>query len=431
MNTVEIGNKFEERVLSLFNDELKQGRLWFNPECCQIFHKKGYYSKDRKKEITVDISIEVRLPGKTKWSILVVIECKDYNHKIPVDDVEEFNSKLQQIAGVNVKGIIASSNSFQEGAINYSGARGIGLVRILKDYMKWILTRAVTGLITYEQIENSKLDIYDGLTDEDYINENIDFYGNYKDKFTHSLKQLLELLFDEVRSNETDFDKLLLNDENNHVFVPYMQEEEIEKISTEILSYNNYSTLEVPIKEICNNLEKEKNIKFQFQKSLGTDALGFEILGKISFQPSTVIYILSSGSTNPYRIKFTKAHELGHFYLNHFNYLYSEYYSEKDYQNEIPTFIDVKDIKRLEWQANYFASCLLLPKENFVREFLKLILKEEIKNRGHGILFVDNQNCNLKNFYLITNTLRDIFQVSRKVIEIRLKNLDLLTDVRK
>ena len=431
MNTVKIGNKFEERVLSLFNDELKQGRLLFNPEYCQIFHKKGYYSKERKKEIIVDISIEVRLPDETKWSILVVIECKDYNHKIPVDDVEEFNSKLQQIAGVDVKGIIASSNSFQEGAINYSSARGIGLVRILKNNMKWILTRAVTGLITYEQIENSKLDIYDGLTDEDYINENIDFYANYKDKFTHSLKQLLEFLFNEVKSNENDFDKLLINEENNHVFVPYMQEEEIEKISNEILSYNNYSTLEVPIKEICNNLEKEKEIKFQFQKSLGTDALGFEILGKISFQPSTVVHILNNVSMNPYRIKFTIAHELGHFFLNHFNYLYSEYYSEKDYQDEIPTLIDVKDIKRLEWQANYFASCLLLPKENFIREFLKLILKEEIKNRGYGILFVDSQNCNLKNFYLITNTLKDIFQVSRKVIEIRLKNLDLLTDVRK
>ena len=110
--------------------------------------------------------------------------------------------------------------------------------------------------------------------------------------------------------------------------------------------------------------------------------------------------------------------------------MHSEYYSEKDYQNEIPTFINVKDIKRLEWQANYFASCLLLPKENFVKEFLKLIHIEEIKNRGYGALFVDKQECNQKNFYLITNKLKDIFQVSRKVIEIRLKNLDLLTDWR-
>lgn len=432
MSTIKIGNEFEKKIFRLFSDELKQGRLLFNPECCQIFHKKGYYSKDRKKNIIVDISLEVTLPGQDKWSILLVVECKNYNHSIPVDDIEEFNSKLLQIAGANVKGIIVSTNSFQEGAVNYASARGMGLARMLNNNnLQWILTRALTGLISFNQIEKSRVNIYEGLTDENYINEHIDFYGNFGDKFTHSLNQLMELLFENEETKIQRYYDLLINNENNQtVFVPFIQKERIEELSVEILDRYHSNDIEAPIKLICDNLERENNIKFLFEKTLGTDALGFEILGKISLTPSTVISISSDAHTNPFRLKFTIAHELGHFYLNHFEYMYAEYYSEKDYENEIPSFIKIEDIKRLEWQANYFASCLLLPKEKFVKEFLTLICKEEIKNRGYGILFVDNQECNLNNFYMVTNKLRDLFKVSRKVIEIRLKNLDLLTDWR-
>ena len=90
MNTIEKGDKFEDKIYKLFEQEISEGRFFANKECCRIFQKKGYYSKDRGKEIIFDISIEISLPGQLTYSILTLIECKDYSGKIPVDDVEEF-----------------------------------------------------------------------------------------------------------------------------------------------------------------------------------------------------------------------------------------------------------------------------------------------------------------------------------------------------
>jgi len=122
MNTTKVGDKFENKVFDLFSKELREGRLLFKPENSKIFKKKRYYSRDRDKDIEFDVSIEAYLPEKSDWSILTVIECKNYSNRVPVDDIEEFNSKLQQVAGKNVKGIVISSNAFQESALKYAKA---------------------------------------------------------------------------------------------------------------------------------------------------------------------------------------------------------------------------------------------------------------------------------------------------------------------
>jgi hypothetical protein len=51
---------------------------------------------------------------------LWVFECKDYKKSVPVDDIEEFKSKLQQIAGLNVKGTMVVSGDLQKSAITYA-----------------------------------------------------------------------------------------------------------------------------------------------------------------------------------------------------------------------------------------------------------------------------------------------------------------------
>jgi hypothetical protein len=92
--TIAKGNAFEDRVFQAIRRELDGDRLGLSPKLAKPFKRKGYYSKDRDDEIVVDISIEVWLPGADHWSFLWVCECKDYSGSIPVDDVEEFKSKL-------------------------------------------------------------------------------------------------------------------------------------------------------------------------------------------------------------------------------------------------------------------------------------------------------------------------------------------------
>jgi len=72
---------------------------------------------------------------------LRIIECKDYSSAIPVDDLEEFHSKIQQIAGNNVKAIFATSAALQKSALNFAKSKKIGVIRYLPDnQVKWIIS---------------------------------------------------------------------------------------------------------------------------------------------------------------------------------------------------------------------------------------------------------------------------------------------------
>jgi hypothetical protein len=133
MNTTAKGNDFEARVFYAIENELNAERLGILPHSCQIFWKKPYYSKERGSDIIVDISIEITLPNLDKWSLLWVWECKDYKGAVPVDDVEEFHAKIEQIAGDNVKGTMAVSGGLQRAALIYALSKGIGIVRIMPD----------------------------------------------------------------------------------------------------------------------------------------------------------------------------------------------------------------------------------------------------------------------------------------------------------
>jgi hypothetical protein len=94
LDTVAKGDALESDVFSTLKNELDNGCLGISPTSGRIFKQKGYYSKDREKDIIMDVSIEVWLPNAYKYSMLWVCECKNYNHRVPVDDVEEFKSKL-------------------------------------------------------------------------------------------------------------------------------------------------------------------------------------------------------------------------------------------------------------------------------------------------------------------------------------------------
>lgn len=430
VNTITKGNKLEEKVFKLFKEELSQNRLFLIPDCCKIYRKKGYYSKDRQSKITVDISIEVFLPGAKEYSLLIIIECKNYNHSVPVDDIEEFHSKLLQIAGANIKGIVATTNSFQKSALTFSKSKGLGLIRILDNSnFKWILKRAVTGLVTYEEIEKSEDSIYDGLINENYPTNQIDFLSVISDKYSYSAQQFFDKLLrvDIENLGKEMAERMICEPDHKPSFVPFIKKEFIESLSLDILKNIKYKYGVVPIDTICEYVKSNNNIHIVFENSLGYDELGFEILGKIIFEPTT-IFISKKANENKHREKFTIAHEIAHHILNHFQFMTQEYYAENDFENSDYNLIKVDDIKRIEWQANYFASNLLLPKDNIKYEFFKILEEEDIKDKGYGALFIDRQECNINHYYKVTNKLRDKFQVSRKAISLRLKELELLND---
>jgi hypothetical protein len=197
MNTTAKGDKFESLVFEALKQELVAERLGLLPKSCEIFRKKGYFSRDRNSDIVVDISIEVTQPGADTYSFLWVCECKDYYNSIPVDDVEEFNDKLRQIAGKNVKGVIAIHNgSIQPAAYSVAKANGIGIIRILPDdQVQWTLRAMVLSESSHELKPS---DFVQAITRSNFEGVNRSFYaisdGYILDNWYSLLKRTLRTL---------------------------------------------------------------------------------------------------------------------------------------------------------------------------------------------------------------------------------------------
>jgi Zn-dependent peptidase ImmA (M78 family) len=214
-----------------------------------------------------------------------------------------------------------------------------------------------------------------------------------------------------------------------HSLVDYIPQEEIERISEAIREKIAYTGGEVLIDEVCNWQSRESGLSVMTEIAPTGRALAERILGRIKFEPLEIcIYEYSDG--NDARQKFTLAHELGHHFLGHSKYMAGEYCEEDDFELDQSTDLSLKDIRRMEWQANYFASCLLLPKNTFTPDFLTLTQARGLSNRGFGILFVEDQRCNQENYYAVTNSLKFKYKVSRSVVKVRLERLGLLNDKR-
>jgi hypothetical protein len=133
MNTTTKGSAFEQRVYDALAEELKNDRLCASPKRATLYRRKSYHSRDRNAGIITDISLEVFLPERVHPTLVWIFECKDYSGSIPVDDVEEFHSKLQQIGEDNTKGTIVTNGALQRSSLAYAKSKRIGVIRLLPD----------------------------------------------------------------------------------------------------------------------------------------------------------------------------------------------------------------------------------------------------------------------------------------------------------
>src|SRR3989338_851740 len=144
MSTTAKGDAFEQRVYDALAEELRNERLCASPRNAKIFKKKAYYSRDRGASIFTDVSIELFLPGRERPSLVWNFECKHYASTIPVDDIEEFHAKLQQIREDNTKGTFVTSGALQRSALAYAQSKGIGVIRLLPDDQVVIVMELLT-----------------------------------------------------------------------------------------------------------------------------------------------------------------------------------------------------------------------------------------------------------------------------------------------
>jgi Zn-dependent peptidase ImmA (M78 family) len=152
-------------------------------------------------------------------------------------------------------------------------------------------------------------------------------------------------------------------------------------------------------------------------------------LGRITFTP-LLIEIFAADQPHRARERFTLAHELAHHLLDHGKFLTREYCEEDDFVLHQRSAIGSSDVSRLEFQANYFALSLLMPRGYFLEDFQRLARNLDISDHGFGALYLDDQPCNLQTFREVTNHFMLRYGVSRTSAKIRLESLGLLNDAR-
>ena len=192
VSTTEKGDELELAIFDLFKAQIDAGSFLFSKECCRIFHRKGYYSKDRDSEIVFDVSIEISWPGATDYSMLMIIECKNYGGSVPASDVEEFLAKVEQVGQANTKAILISTAALQAGALSYCRSKRIGVARYFKaQELKWELRRSASANF-FSNSAADDAEVYAGLTRPDYRSSVFEFLMQSPTKSTNSLGVFFE-----------------------------------------------------------------------------------------------------------------------------------------------------------------------------------------------------------------------------------------------
>lgn len=374
-----------------------------------MLKKHKYYCKDREADVEFDIVVEVRRTGRSDPHLYVVFECKNHQKPIEDGDVRTFSDQIGSVFGQAVKGIVVISYKLQSGAERVAANRRLGIVRFDNNGIEVIADRTVG---TWAENRFIQTQIADGNRRSKSLKFSACIDGGYFSSFDQVLHSL-ETGQSDARAEATD------RRGNSVTFLP---EAEIQVAAQNARSQVDYDGGEVDVEKLCSVLK----LDLSYSERMFQDADGNTILGSANFAKRS-IEINQHGNRN--RERFTVAHEIGHFFLGHDQYLRSESIVERDLFADIDTE-DIFNYERLEYQANLFASALLLPDKQLRLAVEALRLQLKVHDKGFGYIFVDDQPCNFIPYNQILSGLSDHFGVSRQAIEIRLKRAGLVTDKR-
>lgn len=410
MNTTKKGDDFEEVIYELFLQDIKDNKTTINSSSyIKAFRKKKYYSRYREKYIEFDIAIEVyqdvKLPN---MSNLLLIECKDYKGAVGVDQLGKFLDDIRDISEgeltYKIRPIMAISSNLAEGAFNKAKNRGVGLVKLNSEKT---LTHILNRKYRYQNVD-SKYDV-EGIFVKGELpsSSNLSYMMYAQSQWFFGVEDYIKFLIGQPFNNSSQK-------------VDFIPKVGLDNLAEKILMEIDYSDGSV-------NLDKIVLLDTLSHITIVKDVTNHDhrLLGKIDFIQQE-IYLYKQSDDNLHRDRFTLAHEISHILLDHGRYLIKDTFSNEDMNGESRNRNGF--ISKLEFQANYLASCILMPKKTFVDRFLEIYKKLGLTPRGKVFLYNDKQECNK---IMVNNVLVGLsrhFNVSKKAVEIRLKDLGILFD---
>ena len=363
------GDSFEKLVFKKLKELIDSQDIPGVSRYNDIFLHKQYASKTAPDVmLNPDITIEVYSNSDKKiWSNLLVVECKNHHRKIDNSMYREFVGNL-------------SSVGFTQQVIRLAQSDNIALAVLLED-SDW-------ETIIWRQINNFDQSQfkYKVLVGESSTTYPIVYWGS-------SFITISDLL----QECGIPMSKAL--------YIPFMEDDEICKRVDEILQDTRHLIKENFINR-CFSLIAP-NYKFNFVE------MQEDCLGKCDFKE----HIITINSVlNEHRQNFTIAHELGHIALH--SSIVENLLSIEDKESDK----NKSTHGRMEYQANIFASFLLMPNIPFYAEVAKLFDKYRIRT---GRLYHDYQPCNIHDCNIVTGALSTKFNVSQEAVVVRLKRANL------
>lgn len=386
MNTTAKGTKFEKRVFAVFEKMLAEQQLPFNSKNSTLFFKKKYPNSCGGM-IEFDLSIEIVNPETGELAVLCPIECKDYNKNIPVEKIRNFAYQLSEVGAH--KGYVVSTCGFQKGVIQIAGKERIALLKLDENETRnWICNRIVNGRID-ELVQN--------LLEPD-VKSHFAFCGYYNYEYFTDMRSLIYgVLFEQSYKG---------------CCVPYLHENNI------ITEVENYIINEDEPIDYARLLSIIDSLGFTVQYQ----TLSNNIYAESDFKLKKVL-VASFLQKDQNRLHFTLAHEIGHLVLHSDFCINNDVVSVmSDYESTYSS----DDIKRIEYQANLFASHLLMPNAHFLKVYK--IYHDEFIRRYYPKLHIDSQACNIESSQKLLTAVSSVFQVSKEAVKYKLKELGCLSE---
>jgi len=388
LNTVKKGDLFEAKAFTLIKKAIEDEKFAFPLRYAKLISKAKYFSNKRKKNIIFDIAIEIWPPGANRFQNVFIIECKSYStKKVPIGDLTKLSFDVEDVASLNGKAVFITDSEYTETEIQYAENTGMMLIKVSQEDK--------IDILLHKSNSNRLRISLDSLENE--------FENFIKNAFNPIKLTGLKQLTAKQIENEAN---LILNE-----------------LSFEILD----RCCRYELTDLINFIKEKYYIKTIFRELEMTSG-GIDIIGH--FDNSNNIISIEKSLIGTDRIGFVLAHELGHAILHSEikinNEVYNEFNdSEYDFMSDKHILSNYKNW--IEWQANRFASYILIPEKNLKVHLITIQMQLGISKYGH--IYLDNQPTNLADYQKIMNYLKFQFNTTKTTILYRMQELGLITVV--
>lgn len=345
-----------------------------------------------------------KFQNEGKPTFIEVYEC--VNDVINEDKTLSLISRYSQDNRIKV--YIVSTHSYDNHIIKIAEERNAGLIRINPEYKMSEYCYVLPRWSDHRQVVNSYRKMITGelpMNVSVLIKNNLYITPSFSDNLAH----------DHIAIRECTLIK-----------APILSNDKIEEITYQLVKdkADKYEQILANLDYTDSNIPKYIFDPYELAKQQGLEIIKVSEIPDNNLEQIDLVnrqMYVSQTIANPQRERFTVAHGCGHFML-HSNLGIPKFVETRTSVSPLGT----ADLYRLEWQANHFASCLLMP-EKVVWQLYRLYWQKEF---GAGVpqsLIVSIDSSSIGVFHRVVGPIARKLNVSMESMKWRLVKMELIT----